>query len=243
MFSIIIPTLNEEKYLPILLEDLANQTYKNFEIIIVDAQSTDKTVRVAESFEKKLPLNILISKVKNPGLQRNLGAKMSKNEWLLFVDADNQLDADILSKISKKLTKNDLDFFSAHTKPFPGKLVYKAVLFIGSWYISLMQKTSKPFVNEGFFGCKRKSFLAIGGFPPQIKVNEGSLLLEVAYKKGFHYKVFSDVYFTQHMRRVEKNGTWTTAMRFMQVLTHHVLNKPLPETKLTEIYPMDDRFR
>ena len=53
-FSIIIPSLNEEKYLPLLLEDLSQQTFKSFEVIIIDGKSEDKTIELAKTFNKKL---------------------------------------------------------------------------------------------------------------------------------------------------------------------------------------------
>jgi len=64
-FSIIIPTLNEERYLPKLLEDLLNQTEKNFEVIVVDGKSTDKTIDVCKHFMKNIPSKIIISNKRN----------------------------------------------------------------------------------------------------------------------------------------------------------------------------------
>jgi len=55
-FSICIPTLNEEKYLPLLLNCLLNQDYKNFEVIISDGGSTDKTIEVAKKYQNYLDL-------------------------------------------------------------------------------------------------------------------------------------------------------------------------------------------
>ena len=54
-FSIIIPALNEEKYLPLLLSDLAKQTMRDFEVVVVDGKSEVKTVVTAKSFAKSLP--------------------------------------------------------------------------------------------------------------------------------------------------------------------------------------------
>lgn len=59
-FSVIIPTLNEEKFLPNLLTSLSEQTEESFEVIVVDGKSKDKTVAVAESFKKKLPLRVIV---------------------------------------------------------------------------------------------------------------------------------------------------------------------------------------
>ena len=90
-FSIVIPTLNEEKYLPKLLQNLADQTFKDFEVIHVDGRSEDKTVQKAARFSKKLDIKTLISQKRHVSHQRNLGGKKAQGKWLVFMDADNFL--------------------------------------------------------------------------------------------------------------------------------------------------------
>lgn len=91
-YSIVIPTLNEEKFLPKLLASLAVQTKRNFEVVVVDGRSRDKTVAVAKSFTKKLPkLQVVVSSKASLPLQRNLGARATRGEWLIFIDADSIL--------------------------------------------------------------------------------------------------------------------------------------------------------
>ena len=85
--SIIIPTLNEENYVGKLLDCLCRQTYKDFEVIVVDGNSRDKTISVVEKFRKKLNLRLIKSE-RGVSLQRNVGAKHSKYDRLVFFDAD-----------------------------------------------------------------------------------------------------------------------------------------------------------
>ena len=75
-FSIIIPTLNEEKFLPKLLESLTTQTVKDFEVIVVDGQSKDKTVAVAKRFAGTLQLTVVTSEKPSVSYQRNYGSKV-----------------------------------------------------------------------------------------------------------------------------------------------------------------------
>ena len=92
LFSIIIPTLNEELFLPTLLVSLTEQSFGDFEVIVIDGSSADKTVAIASSFEKKLPrLEIIVSKIAGLPLQRNLGAKAARGSYFIFVDADSVL--------------------------------------------------------------------------------------------------------------------------------------------------------
>ena len=89
LFSIIIPTLNEEKFLPKLLDSLIAQSDKDFEVIVVDGASVDKTEEVAQSYSKRVP-NLSIVRAGKAGVsyQKNLGAARAVGEWVAFVDAD-----------------------------------------------------------------------------------------------------------------------------------------------------------
>ncbi len=95
MISVIIPTLEEEKYLPLLLKDIKKQTVQPEEIIVVDARSKDKTVEIAKRKDAK----VIITK-KGVSHQRNLAAKKARGDWLLFIDADMRLpDKDTIKKM------------------------------------------------------------------------------------------------------------------------------------------------
>lgn len=88
--SIVIPTLNEERYLPYLLDSLVG--LENIDVIVVDADSDDKTLSVAASyidrFSGSSSLRIIPSDVRHIAKQRNLGAGAARHIHLLFLDAD-----------------------------------------------------------------------------------------------------------------------------------------------------------
>ena len=86
MLSIIIPTLNEEKYLPRLLESIRRQNFSDYEIIVSDGGSSDKTEEIAKSFKATFFVD---SSIRHPSAQRNNGARISKGDTLLFLDADS----------------------------------------------------------------------------------------------------------------------------------------------------------
>src|SRR5690606_6124378 len=116
--SIITPTLNEANYIPNLLTDLERQTYQNFEVIVVDAQSSDSTVSQVEQFRSRLPQVTLIeSKVKNVSTQRNTGAKAAQGTYLLFIDADSQLPAYYLEGLRYRLISTDTEVFTTWCLP------------------------------------------------------------------------------------------------------------------------------
>ena len=86
--------MNEANNLPLLLSDLSS-IKKEWEIIIVDCGSKDKTIDIANIYGTK----VYISKEMNRGLQLDIGAKNSKGEWLIFLHADTRLTHDWLKKI------------------------------------------------------------------------------------------------------------------------------------------------
>jgi glycosyltransferase involved in cell wall biosynthesis len=113
MISVIIPTLNEEKYISRCLESLANQSFKEkFEVIVIDNNSQDKTREIIENnFQKhsnKYYGKIFISKAEGIGKVRKLGAEKSQGDIFAFTDADTILDKKWLERINENLKNYDL---------------------------------------------------------------------------------------------------------------------------------------
>jgi len=104
MLSIIIPTLNEEKYLPLTLSEIKKQSFDDFEIIISDAGSTDQTIEIAKSFGCKVTSGGL------PAKGRNEGAKVAQGDLLLFMDADNIfIPQNFLKQLISEFERRNLD--------------------------------------------------------------------------------------------------------------------------------------
>jgi glycosyltransferase involved in cell wall biosynthesis len=103
--SVIIPTLNEGKYLRKTLECLRKQTFDDFEIIVVDGDSKDNTRDVARKYVDKV---FHLKKIGVP-LARNYGAKKARGKILVHTDADCVIPQDWLEKIYDDFQKNDVD--------------------------------------------------------------------------------------------------------------------------------------
>lgn len=97
LVSVIITTKNEEDVIEILLKSLGKQTYKNTEIILVDNQSTDKTLKIVSAFRKVK----VFDKGPERSAQRNYGAKKSIGDFLLFLDADMRLSPKVIEACVK----------------------------------------------------------------------------------------------------------------------------------------------
>lgn len=91
--SIIIPMYNVEKYIKECLDSLIAQTFKDFEVIVVDDCSTDKSCEIAESYASKLNLTLIRSEKNSgyPGVSRNKGIENAKGKYLCFLDSDDAL--------------------------------------------------------------------------------------------------------------------------------------------------------
>ncbi|MFH1054116.1 MAG: glycosyltransferase [Candidatus Woesearchaeota archaeon] len=118
MLSIIILAYNEEKRIIELLDSILYQSYRNYEIIIIDSGSTDNTINVAKDFieksheknSKEIPIlfKIIKSKEKNISQQKNIGAKASSGNILLFIDPDMKIPNEhFLYHFMKKLSKSN----------------------------------------------------------------------------------------------------------------------------------------
>jgi glycosyltransferase involved in cell wall biosynthesis len=116
--SIVIPTYNAAKTINNTLDSILNQTYKNFEIIIVNDGSTDETVKLLNSYITKLSEDdrrkIKIINQENQGSNptRNRGAAEAKGEYLLFCDSDLTMKPDMLEKMLDALKINPAKSFA-----------------------------------------------------------------------------------------------------------------------------------
>ena len=108
--SIIIPTFNSEKFLTRTLNSLKYQEYQNFETIIIDNSSSDKTDSIVKKYS--LSLDIKFIKVKNEGIiarSRNKGINQSKGSIICFLDSDDFWDKKKLLRINEVYNKEKFD--------------------------------------------------------------------------------------------------------------------------------------
>ena len=104
-FSIIVPIYNVEKYLEKCLDSIKKQTYQNFEVIMVNDGSTDNSSKIMKKFE--LDNRFKGYNKENGGLSdaRNYGIKYTNGDYLLFIDSDDYIDTNLLSKLNDTIKK------------------------------------------------------------------------------------------------------------------------------------------
>ncbi len=108
--SIIIPVYNTEKYLRKCLDSIINQTYKDFEAILVDDGSVDKSGMICDEYERKDSRFVVIHKQNEGVVEARITAfELSKGELITFIDSDDIVSPDYLQKLSKPILDGNAD--------------------------------------------------------------------------------------------------------------------------------------
>ena len=109
--SVIMPVYNIEKYLPEAIESILNQTFKNFELIILDDKSEDGTLSVAKKYadkDKRIRV-IALEKRQKQGVGRNIGIENAIGNYIMFLDGDDIAKNTFLEKMHETITRTGAD--------------------------------------------------------------------------------------------------------------------------------------
>ena len=170
-FSIILPTFNRSDFLPYAIESVLKQSYKNWELIIVDDGSTDNTKEVVEKFVKaNNSIIYLHQKNKERSAARNNGIKEAKGDFVCFLDSDDIFHKTHLEEFYKLIVKNN----------FKKGLYFSGVSYVGH----STQKENYDLSHSNNFefvllntistprGCVHNSILKENLFNEKIRVGE-----------------------------------------------------------------------
>ena len=106
LVSVIVPAYNVEKYLAPCLDSVLNQTFSDFEIIIIDDGSTDRTPEVISKYSIDPRIRFLTQQNSGISVARNQGLKMSRGQYLCYIDSDDLIAKDYLEKLITPLLQN-----------------------------------------------------------------------------------------------------------------------------------------
>ena len=237
-FSVIIPTLNEEKYLPKLLRCLVNQIDKDFEVIVVDGKSEDKTVDAAGNFSDSISsLTILNAVKRNVSYQRNLGAKYAKGKFLVFFDADTQIPFNFLSQVHNYLLENrNCNLLTTWMKPDSKSRADQTLIAITSILIELAKAINKPFMGGANVIIKKSIFEKVRGFDEKLKLSEDHDLAQRLLKSKIILHILKEPRATISLRRFRREGTInllrkyavaTSKLLFEGPITDHLFDYPM----------------
>ena len=228
-FSIIIPTYNQGNFLKKALNSVLNQTYKNFEIIIIDNHSDDNTQEVVKSFKSN---KIIYERIYNQGIigkSRNLGIKKSRGKWVAFLDSDDFWYGERLQKIFNFLS-NEEKYEVICTdelivdEPMGIKKVWRYGPFKENFYKTLLKKgncisTSASVVKKDFLLEQNINFNEDKNF---VTAEDYDFFMNLAFKKAkfkFLHEVMGEHLF--HNKSQSSNYVWHKKS-VMSVVKHHV---------------------
>jgi glycosyltransferase involved in cell wall biosynthesis len=201
--SIVIPVLNEEKYIPNLLASLSSQTNKNFEVIVVDGRSNDNTVKVVKKFTKLLPkLTVIIAPHKGVSYQRNLGAAAAAFDTILFLDADINIPYDFLEKAVSEFYKKKADIATTKSLPIHGEYLDYVVNILFNNYQQIT-KNIAPVAYGWMIMVKKKVHDKVHGFDEKLFFFEDSDYCQRIVEKGGKFEILSSTFPYVSARRMD----------------------------------------
>lgn len=209
-YSIIIPTLNEEKLLPLLLKSLNNFEAKkkyDYEIIVSDGGSTDRTLKISQAYTDKL-VCYKPGETRTISYGRKKGACAAQGEFVLFINADVRLDISELFEASeKRFVNSNYSAMTCNVKVFPenetrSDKIYSAFI---NFYVLLLNFLGIGMARGECQLVSKKVYDSIGGYNPCLTAGEDFELSTRLRKVGKIYFA-KDITVYESPRRYHKWG-------------------------------------
>ena len=226
MISVIAPNLNEQKHLPTFLNGLVNQTFKDFEVIIVDGWSTDNSLKILSEYYNKLDLLIVCCSIRNFGIIRNLGASYAKGEIMVHANTDNYFEPTLLQKLHEYYKEHpEAISVSGRTYPLGTSIIahlgYQLFDLLRFMFTCAPMPIKKYRPSGNFMSIRSQVFKNIGGHP-EVCANEDGLLgqkLDPYAKKNHKAVVFRlDLYVGHWVKKFESMGGLHAIMFYFYTL-------------------------
>ena len=216
-FSIVIPMWNEENFAQQLIENLnsLNEEYSNFEVIFVNSGSTDNTVAEINRIKKNFSYNLLeLPSNEGPGIARNHGINKSVGDYIIFLDADDQLEVNCLKILDENLnTEIDVLTFNWIRKESNSniQLPTKDSKFVHDRCLRVKQFARHHMEASSIFSCFNSKF---------IKTNK------IYFKSGLH----EDIYFMFRAYKIATKVLYLNSVLYIKTrnpnsVTSHITEK------------------
>ena len=216
--SIIIPTYNEEEYLPALLESIRKQDFTDYEVIVADADSEDNTRKIAEEYGCRVVEGGM------PAAGRNRGAEVARGELLLFLDADLVLTDGYLRDAVEEFESEDLGIAITQMIPLSTRRRDKILHEFANRFMILVESI-KPH-GAGCYGILTRKELheRVGGFDESLDFGEDTDYIERIGKIG-RFRVLRKPRLLVSIRRLEKEGLRNLAFKYTKSTVYDFMGK------------------
>ena len=216
--SIIIPTYNEEEYLPYLLKSIQRQDFEDYEVIVADSHSTDNTVNIAKSYGCHVVPGGL------PGIGRNNGAKVAKGEILLFIDSDCVLTDNYLSSAIEEFEHYNLGIAITQIVPMEKSFIN----ILSHEFANYMTKQISKFKPHGA-GCYgiftyKSLHESVDGFDESVDFGEDTDYIERIGKIS-RFRVLENPRLLVSTRRLEEEGLKDITLKYAKSTAYQMLGR------------------
>jgi glycosyltransferase involved in cell wall biosynthesis len=220
MLTIVIPTMNEEKLLPVLLESIKKQTLQPAEVIVADAHSIDSTRAIS------LKYDALVVDGGSVSLARNRGAHLARTELILFLDADvNLTDPHFLEKAVCEMKERNLEIATCDILPLSDAKVDHILHGAYNKYVRACGALY-PHAPGFCLFVKKKLHDKIEGFDESITFCEDHDYARRAKQYG-RFGILKSVKIPVSIRRMVRDGRVNIALKYLMAELHLALIGPI----------------
>lgn len=216
LISVIVPVYNAELFLDRCIMSITNQTYRNFELILIDDGSEDNSLEICKKY-KRIDNRIKVIAKRNSGVShtRNLGIKEANGEWIIFIDSDDFVSEIFFEEAMAICTKCNLDIVIGGVNYICGKNRYVETNSKQYYFDGEPEKLQSSMLANRFLtreGVQHKilgyswgkiyrtSIIKEITFPEKISLREDMIFNLYAFNKASKIKSVPDVwyYYIQH---------------------------------------------
>ena len=205
-FSIVIPVFNKEKYIKETILSVLNQTYDNYEIIIINDASTDNSLKIIEEVISNNA--VIINNKNNLGLSasRNIGFEASSDKYIAFLDGDDVWDKNFLKEINELIINfpKESIFGTYYKENYNGKILYPKInikeKLLGTKFVIknfFEANLRRLIITQSCLVFKKNIFDTVGLYNPEITFAEDIDF----YIRCFQNFNLAYSYQTYHMQR------------------------------------------
>ena len=240
-FSIIIPVYNRPQEIDELLESLCHQTFKDFEVVVVEDGSREKCDLVCDKYRDRLLVSYHFKPNSGPGPSRNYGAERSQGEYLIILDSDVIVPENYLAIVKEELDREPCDAFGGPDRAHPSFTpIQKAINYAMTSFFTTggirggKRKMDKFYPRSFNLGIKKSVYEALEGFAP-MRYGEDIDLSTRIFKNGYSCRLFPEA-FVYHKRRVKFSSFFRQVKHSGEARV--VLKNKYPDTfKLVHLLP------
>lgn len=207
-YSIIVPVYNRPDEVDELLESLCKQSFKDFEVIIVEDGSSVNCKDVCSKYMERLNIKYFMKQNSGPGLSRNYGAERSSSEYLIVLDSDVVLPEGYLQAVEDELQRQPADAFGGPDRAHDSftdtqkAISYSMTSFFTTGGIRGGKKKLDKFYPRSFnMGIRRESYMKLGGFS-KMRFGEDIDFSIRIFKSGYKCRLFPEAW-VWHKRRTD----------------------------------------